>query len=228
MTAPASIFRKSEAPPRIEHDPNASRYLGIASLVTARRAEEPGRRAFVFASATPGEGTTTTTLGVAAALRESYGASVLVVELNFLRPTFAERFALESTASLSAVSSDETSVMNAIRPVPEGFFVLAAVPAGAGAVRNLPEVFSRVVNDTVGMADIVLVDAPPILESSEALAIAEHAPDLFLVAEARKSSSASVDAIKKRLEGSRLRFAGAVLSKQRRILPNWLRRWLAH
>lgn len=214
-------------PPRTVASPAPERYVEAASLVASRRASEPGSRVIVFASAVSGEGTTTTVLGVAEVLREHYGARVLVVELNFQRPTFVQRFQLGTGNTLSSIATGDTAILTAIHPVGEGFFVLGSTSGGAPAT-SIAKVFREVLDATERVADVVLVDAPPLLESSEALAIAADAPSLILVTESGRTSSRNLQRVQQRLASSDVRLAGAVLNKHRSILPRWLQRWLEH
>jgi succinoglycan biosynthesis transport protein ExoP len=144
-----------------------------------------GRRPQVIlvTSPSPGEGKTTIVSNLATALAET-GRSVLVVDGDFRRPRLHRLFELENTWGLSDILADGVDL-------PEKLGLETTVP-GLMVLPNgkRPESVSRLLYSSQMRRffqvvrerfDVVLIDAPPILEVADARLLGEFADGALLV-----------------------------------------------
>jgi Mrp family chromosome partitioning ATPase len=152
----------------------------------------------------------------------------LVVELNAVRPVFARWFGLESERGLEALLRGEKTVPECIQRGGDG---LALLPAGVenrapGADRGLPSAIERILAETKSDFDLVLFDAPPILEQPVVLAAGAVVPRLLLVVEAGRTPHELLTRVKQQAEAEGIEIVGAILNKQRWYIPKWLYLWV--
>jgi Mrp family chromosome partitioning ATPase len=189
--------------------------------------EESSLHSALISSAWPGEGSTTVTFGVARALRDSYGARVLAVEIGFASPAFGKLFNVPPEKSFAAVATGKIAPAEAFWEVESGFSVLAA---GADPVAARSSV-GRVLRQTMAAAqnsfDALLVDAPPLMHGTDTIAAGRIVPRLVLVVEAARTSSDTLQRVKKRLDHESISVIGCVLNKEKRYMPEWLYRRLS-
>ncbi len=197
------------APPEVE-------FAGPAAFV-ARHARRDGLRRFLFTSARAGEGTTTTVLGIAGTLASSYGLRVLALELNPRSGGFQARLQLAE-------------------PPPR----YVGEPKGAGPDVTTPglgfgmlslhgdpsELLVRALGSLAEGYDIVLVDAPPVLDRPDALAAAPAVAGVILVVEAGRTRLEMLDQIRSVFDREGVKLLGSVLTKQRHAIPGWVYRLL--
>ena len=207
-----------------------SNYLAQFHQTAALFSSPTGEKAIqsaVIACSWPGEGTTTVVLGIAKALRDTYGARVLAVEINSLRPAFAQLFAVPQERSLAAVVLGKTAPREAFSEIEPGFSVL---PVGShpAAVRGaLPRVLRQVIDAAQEEFDALLVDAPPLLQSADALAAGKVTPRAVLVVEAARTSTDTLQRVISRLAQENISLVGSVLNKEKPCMPRWLYRRLS-
>ena len=150
---------------------------------TTRAGNGDGRQIIVVSSPVGGEGTTTTVAHLAAAMGE-VGRSVLAISADLRHPQlhlYFERACEPGLADVLRGAPDarrltDLTVTTAIRGVR---FVASGAP-----VRNPSPLLDRIgdhLRDARGMADFVLIDAPPLLTTSDAADLARHADGVLLV-----------------------------------------------
>lgn len=156
-------------------------------------------------SALTGEGRSTTAANLAIALAQT-GHRVAVVDLDFRRPSLARLFGVPPTPGIQDVLRRTATLDDALRtvaldrshtergPGTTPSLSLRLAPAGdqvqpealeLAAGPNLYETLASLRE----LADIVLLDGPPLLEHGNALALSQHADALLLVASMRRYRS---------------------------------------
>jgi polysaccharide biosynthesis transport protein len=167
---------------------------------------EHGARTIMVTSALEGEGTSPTAANLAVALARA-GRRVVLVDLNFRRPSVAGMFGLGRRAGLADavlghVRLETALVRVTVRPgsphgngAPgtlgrrEAQGVLDVVTSGS--LRPDPGEFvstqalGDVLKELGGYAELVLIDAPPLLGVGDAIALMPRVDALLLVASAR-------------------------------------------
>ncbi len=153
--------------------PGAGQPTGKRVLVTS-----PGRA----------EGKTTAAIGLAAAWART-GLNVALLEAHLDRPALGRRLGLSAAADLAAWSEDG---IPALQEVMIGRSTkLRVLAAGHAAPDPLDLIsappFQRLLEEIDRQADLVVIDAPPLLSNAEAPLLAGKADGVLLVVRARKT-----------------------------------------
>jgi Mrp family chromosome partitioning ATPase len=158
-------------------------------------------------------------LAVAREMKRALGMRPLLVELNRQRPCFKERFHLDSAKSVYAFSEAEFSLPDCVQHSSG----LCMIPAGGDwPAASVAQITNRLLQQAQGNFDIVLFDAPPVLESADAVAAGSVAKDLILVLRSGKTSTEMLDQVRHRLELAGVGIVGSVVTMQRGAVPRWL------
>lgn len=126
-------------------------------------------RAFVVTSSVPGEGKTTTSINIAAALADA-GESVLLVDADLRDPNVADFLNLDRTPGLTTVMMGQASLSEVAQPVGTGnLHVLAAgqLPPNPSELLG-SDALARVLAEAVSQYDNVIVDSPPLVPVTDA------------------------------------------------------------
>jgi uncharacterized protein involved in exopolysaccharide biosynthesis/Mrp family chromosome partitioning ATPase len=194
-------------------------------IATATRAS--GHRSVLLSSATRGEGTSTSSINVARLLGQGFGVRAVVVETNRLQPVYARMFELDDARSLAAVESGAVAVSQAVQQGPGGVSIVPRGDAPGAPVGADPESgLARAVRELEGQFDLVLLDAPPILECADVLALGRLVPRLVLIAEAGEVTRQSLGRVLRQLRDADIELLGVILNSRKRVIPEWLERRL--
>ena len=209
----------------------------IQLLRTSLDIDERARelRVLMVTSAVAGEGKSTTAANLAVALARG-GRDVALVELDLKRPSLSRLFGLPSGPGVADVVVGGRSIDAVTHVVPLGGSrddaarlggreadapALRLVTAGAAAdsdqIVTGPRLAS-VLDQLRSLGDIVLVDSPPLLQSSDALAISAHVDGVLFVAQMRKYRRSHGPAVRHALAMSPARPLGLVVIGERHEL----------
>ena len=169
-------------------------------------------------SADIGEGKSTTVSFVGTALASS-GLKVILIDADLRRPQLHRFFDMEQTGGLVQLISDtegrlesyvkETQVEN-----------LSLLTAGSRASNPSAlfgsERFAEVLEEAKGAADVVLLDSPPVLYSSDSLVMAPKVNRVLLVIGAGMLRSDTINRAREALGMVRVKQVDAVLNRVRR------------
>ena len=173
-------------------------------------------RTIVVTSAVAGEGKSTTAANLAIALART-GRRVILVDLNLRRPSLARFFGLERRPGLLDVIHGRVEVRDALARVVLDADGRDAAPTNGragGSLHVLPSQSvvhdaDEVLGDTAldellaklrTRADLVLVDAPPLLGSGDAFVVAANADALVIVARLNRLSPSLVGELRDALD----------------------------
>ena len=147
-------------------------------------------------SATPGEGKSTTIANLAIALGRA-GRSVALVDLDLRQPTLATFFDLTGRPGVTEVVQGRVPLSEALTPLRFGAAVsrmspvsripgsVSVLTAGAQVVNPGEligsETLDAVLNELRATHDLVLVDAPPVLEVGDAMTLSARVDAVFVV-----------------------------------------------
>ena len=165
---------------------------------------------------------------IARELKHTCGLNPLVVEFNRSNPALAGMFGLNPARSVAAVAAGTIKAEECVQQGPGG---LALLPMGDFATLNstgqkLQAVAEKVRQELESRYDVMLWDAPPLLEQADAFALAGSVPRIVLVVEAGRSRYEVLDHVKTELAQANIELLGSVLVKQKRLIPGWLYRLL--
>lgn len=151
------------------------------------RAGQP--QVIVVTAASSGVGKTTTAVNLAACLAEA-GKSVLILDCDFRHPEAHLFFQIDNRAGLSdALAAGRfTGLAELVRPTPVAGVSL--VPAGTASwmPTRLVQYIETIVMQARTLADVVVIDSPPLLGASEAADLAAVADSIVVAAWAGRTT----------------------------------------
>ena len=192
----------------------AFRILKLNLSSTLRR----GMKVIMFTSASDDEGISTTIANLAVALTRS-GQHVVVVDANMRRPALGGFFGLDDRMGVSDILSGHSQLGDALtivdvsreHPVEAtangsggGAGLLEVLPAGpipgdaAELLDSRP--MTELLRELRTRADVVLVDAPPMLPVTDAMVLGTKVDAVVVVARARLASRPQLVALSRALE----------------------------
>ncbi len=140
-------------------------------------------KSILVTSASPGEGKTTVLLNLAASLSEM-GKKVIVMEADLRRPVMEKFFKTEGRKGLTSVLMETCSLEEALYqtdyPRLQVLFSGPKPPNPAELISS--QRMEDLIEQLTEMADYLLIDSPPILATSDALAISNKVDGILLVA----------------------------------------------
>ncbi|WP_129338865.1 polysaccharide biosynthesis tyrosine autokinase [Cellulomonas endophytica] len=199
----------------------------LSTFSSDRQAEEYGRlrvnlqmigrvnepRVFVFSSALPGEGKSTSAIRVALSFAAS-GARTLLVDADLRRPAVASYLSFEGSAGLTDCLIGRAEFEDVRQEVMPNLSLLAsgAVPPNPSELLS-SSALEQLLDQVRQEFDVIVVDAPPLLPVADAVILSRTATGVILVADVQQVRRAqlrkAVDAV--RLGGGRV--VGAVLNR---------------
>ena len=172
------------------------------------------RKTLVVAAPRANSGASVVAANLAVAFAQ-LGERTLLIDANLRRPTAHMLFGLGAVEGLSSLLAGRSNFRDMLRGV-EPFESLAVLCAGAHPP-NPHELlstvrFSYLIETAPAAFDVVIVDAPPLLECAEGQVIAARAGGCLLVARRHRTSLADVEEAKQQLEPTGAAVVGAVLN----------------
>jgi capsular exopolysaccharide synthesis family protein len=184
--AKASSTRRGARVVSIENPatPLAEAYRALRMSVQVAAGNEP--LSLLVTSTAAAEGTTTTVVNLGTTMARA-GKRVMLVDLDFRNPAFVDVLDLPGSVGVTSVLLGDTQLSDAFRKVPvNGGVPMLVMPSGpvpsnpgqlveGGGLIDLMESLRK-------SADIVIVDAPPVLEVADALVLSPLVDGVILVA----------------------------------------------
>lgn len=191
-------------------------YRGLRSSVdrwTLQRGNGDGGRVIVVTSPTAGEGKTVTVAHLAVTLAE-IGRSVVAISADLRRPRLHLYFDRPREPGLvdvlrGAPDTRRLTDLNLVTAIRGVSFVSSGTP-----VDNPSPLLDRIgghLDSARSLADVVLIDSPPLLTTSEAADLARHADGVLLVVRAGRTSTGAAARSVELLERLGIPVVGAVL-----------------
>lgn len=171
-------------------------------------------------SALPGEGKSTLSLGLAAALARQPGKRVLLIEADLRRPSLTRALGLSPSTGLSEWLHGFTNEVPLRTVDPGGFELLVAgkVPLESPEVLGSPRM-DAVLRSARAEFDYVVLDAMPLVPVTDATIMQDLVDGFLLVVRYRLASR---DAVKQGLAKLRDgRLLGLVMNDYREIVPSY-------
>lgn len=178
------------------HSPGAEAFRILATNLDFVNLER-GARTIMFTSATRSEGKSTTVANLAVALART-GRRVVLVDLDLRKPALDGLFSLGEQPGLTTVALGRTQLDEALVPIP----LLGgseATPSTDGAIQGVLTVLpvgplppnpaefvgshalAAILAELEKRADLILVDAPPLLDLSDAMTLTSRVDGLVVV-----------------------------------------------
>jgi Mrp family chromosome partitioning ATPase len=184
----------------------------LRAILTARAGRKP--RAYLVTGSSPGEGKTTSAIGLSAALAQS-GSRVILIEADLRRPTIASALGLRPRLGTEHVMSGEASLKDALTVARFDGSPLRVLcvrtPAAKLADRLTVAVAKELIDSALAMADHVVIDSPPLTEVSDAMPLAYQTHEVIVVARVGVSRLKKLSALRNLLRQQNADPSGIVL-----------------
>jgi succinoglycan biosynthesis transport protein ExoP len=188
-------------------------------------------KTIMFTSAVGGEGKSTTVANLAVALARA-GRRVVLIDADLRRPSLHRLFDLDERPGLIDIELGDVKLEEALRPVPVTQWDSTAVNGGrpsgrrkgklelltAGHPFHAPDelgvelTVARIAESLQDRADLVLIDAAPLLAVGDAIALSAHVDALVLVVRLNGLNSSAYDDLLRTLASSPTQKLGFILT----------------
>jgi len=171
-------------------------------------------RTLLVTSAGAGEGKSTTLANLAVIVAQTE-QSVVVVDCDLRRPGLHKLFGLSNELGLTTMMADDHALDEPpLQPTEvDGLRLLASGPLPARPPDLLgSRRMDRVIEKLLGEADLVILDAPPIMAATDALVLSTKVDGVLLVASAGTTKREQAQRAVERLNKVNARLVGAVLT----------------
>lgn len=170
-------------------------------------------KSIMFTSAGPGEGKSTTAANLAVTLAQA-GHTVILVDADLRRPVQHRVFALDQRNGVTAVLLGRCSLEEGLQATAIGN--LRVLPSGPPPPNPSETLGSHAMEELLatlrGMADYVIVDAPPAIAVADSSILAPKVDGVVLVLRSRMVTRHIAQEARAQLDKVNARFLGAVLN----------------
>ena len=194
----------------------------VQRVFLAQGVENP--RVVVFAGIDHGNGCSQICAQTARILADNVSGSICLLDANLRTPSLPNIFGVTNHHGLTDALMQGDSVRSYTKPLtPSNLWLLScgSMPAGSSKMLTSGRMKDRV-NELRKEFDYVLIDAPPLNEYSDAIALGQIADGLVLVLEANATRRESALRIAETLRATQIRVLGAVLNKRTFPIPEGL------
>jgi capsular exopolysaccharide synthesis family protein len=194
--------------------PAAEAYRALRANLAMSSLDHP-LRVLVVTSAAPGEDPSTTLANLAIVMAQS-GQRVILVDADLRHPSLNELFGVPNERGLTTLLDEQDALsappLTAIADV-DGLQLLASGPSPLDPAAQLgSKRMEEVIAALLKRADVVLLDAPPVLAATDAVALGMKTDGVLLIVQAGHTSREHLQQAKEKLEKSRVRIVGAALT----------------
>jgi len=191
--------------------PAAEAYRTLRTNLSFYSLDQP-IRTLVVTSAAPGEGKSTAVANLAVTMAQS-GRRTILVDCDLRRPTLHELFSLPMSPGLTSLALEDLTELPLQETGIENLWLLSSGPKPPNPADLLgANRMDQVISLLSGLADIVLLDAPPVLAASDATILAAKTDGVLLVIQAGKSRRDQAERARELLEQAKVRLVGVALT----------------
>lgn len=205
---------KRPMPPQTLSAQSVEAYRTLRATLAAR-APGDGPVSILITGASPGEGKTTTAISLASSFALA-GSRVILIEADLRRPAIARTLEVEVEKGVVSVLTENCEIEEALVPAPivvSGLGLLLSDysgPGNAGELFALP-IAEKLIDDAKQLADVVIVDSPPLTEVIDALPLAQRSDMVVIVSRLGQSDLRRIKELGELLADSGVTPAGFAL-----------------
>jgi polysaccharide biosynthesis transport protein len=175
-------------------------------------AQQKDLKVVLITSPQAGEGKTATTANLGVALAQT-GKKVVMISADLRKPRLHLFFDVPNVAGLTDALMGRKSTFDMLVEETETLKLLPSGPVPANPAELLAsDSMGRALDHMRAVADVVLVDAPPLLAVTDAAALAPFADGVLFVADATRTTRGSIKHALKQLEAVNAPLIGSVLN----------------
>src|SRR5690606_3235728 len=169
-------------------------------------------RTLVVTSPAPDEGKSTTIANLAVTMAQS-GRRTILVDCDLRRPTLHELFEVDNNTGITSMVLNENAPPPLRKTEVENLWLLPSGPKPPNPADLLgSRQIDRVLTQLKEQADIVLLDAPPVVGVTDAAVLGAKADGVLLIINAGKTRREHAERAKELLERARVCIIGAALT----------------
>ena len=216
-------------PPAVEDRPSpdllTEKQMVNLNYIFDLKSRQDKLRVINFVSTSCGEGTSTVIVNFIRFMLESKAShQVLLIDANILHPALHLEFNVPLTPGLKDFLWDRSALSDVIHKI--GSSSIYLIPNGNSMafdrVNVEPQKYSALFSQLNNRFQFIFIDSPPLLESSEALAMAAIADSTFLVIQAQRTRLEAVEKAKNYLNHHNCKIGGVILNRVLQPIPEWL------
>jgi len=147
-------------------------------------------------SARPEEGKSTVALNLALSFAIDERLPVMLIDADYVRSRNSNLLQLPHAPGLTDVLRDHAAGLKTVTHLAEGFPLRIVLPGShvtSATDLYAGERMSACLTEA-GRSNIVIIDTPPLLSTTEAIVLAPHAKEIVLVVEAERTTQAALEA----------------------------------
>lgn len=196
--------------------PASEAYRTLRTNLSFYSLDEP-LQTLVVTSPAPDEGKSTTVANLAVTIAQG-GRHTILVDCDLRRPSLHEHFGLRNDQGLTTAVLDETTQLHLQDTTVENLSLLSSGPKPPNPADLLgSRHFDRVLDQLKEQADMVLLDAPPVLGVTDAAVLGAKTDGVLLVVRAGKTRRDHAERARDLLERARVRIVGVTLTNAPQI-----------
>jgi capsular exopolysaccharide synthesis family protein len=175
-----------------------------------------GQRVFMIAGPQPDSGVSSIVNNLALSLAHD-NRKVLVIDANFRRPSLHKMFGAMGSAGLAEVLRGTSTLDNAIVHMVDPTVDVLTAGSSASAAPELFEsrIFTQMLDECRQRYDVILIDTPPALITSEAQILSKHVDGIAIVVRAARDQRGMVARMVRQLDSSNAVMLGVILNAVR-------------
>jgi capsular exopolysaccharide synthesis family protein len=191
--------------------PASEAYRTLRTNLSFYSLDEP-IRTLVVTSPTPNDGKSVTIANLAVTMAQS-GRRTILVDCDLRRPSLHGLFGVDNGAGLTTMILDETAASSLQPTGVDNLWLLTSGPLPPNPADLLgSRQVDRVLESLLENADIVLLDAPPVVGFTDAAVLGTRVDGVLLVLRAGKTRREHAERAKAQLERANVRIIGATLT----------------
>ncbi|MBU4179848.1 MAG: CpsD/CapB family tyrosine-protein kinase [Proteobacteria bacterium] len=187
--------------------------------------QKNGLKIFHFASNRKGEGTSTVVVNLANLIMDAKSFNyVLLIDANRERPVLHQAFNVASSPGLNEILMEKIEYSEAVKKIGSSdIYVMPNGTKSASKSSNIEQKkFSSFVSKIRDQYELIIIDSPPLLTSSDSLSLANCADSTYLVVQAHNTQWEVVEQTKNYLNEYKRLIGGVILNRVQQSIPSWI------